>query len=252
MNSILRFSGILSTLLLFVIFTGNHINDEPPVPTLQNHPQPNPLVATGQPGESDFTPLFNGKNFDGWYSFIPEFGRNNDPDQVFNVKDEMIYITGRHFGYIATEKIYRNFHLKLEFKWGEEKWPPRLEEKRDSGICYHFPDEAADEVWPVSVECQIQEGDTGDFWLIGHTTIEVDGEANEPQDFARIVKKHDMDKPHGSWNTIEVISYEGSNTHIVNGVVVNHGENASVQTGRILLQSEGAEIYFRNVKLKEL
>lgn len=212
------------------------------------------LVPTGSPdSERDgFVSMFNENDFENWYTFIPEYGKNNDPDNVFSISEGVIHVTGQHFGYLATEKTYGNYHLKLEFKWGEEKWPPRLEEKRDSGICFHFPADEPDQVWPKSVECQIQEGDVGDFWLIGGSTVEVDGERNEPGDFIRIQKKRDTELPNGEWNTVEVITYDGACTFLVNGVVVNHGENASLKEGRILLQSEGAEIDFRNVMIKEL
>lgn len=212
-----------------------------------------PLIsATAQQSADDdgFVSMFNQNDFEGWYTFIPEYGKNNDPDGVFSIEDGLISVTGEHFGYLATEEIYNNYHFKLEFKWGEKKWPPRLDAKRDSGICFHFPEDEPDSVWPKSVECQIQEGDVGDFWLIGGTIISVDGERNEPGDFVRIQKKRDTERPNGEWNTVEVITYDGAATYLVNGVVVNHGENASEQQGRILLQSEGAEIYFRNVMIK--
>ncbi|MEX0648915.1 MAG: DUF1080 domain-containing protein [Balneolaceae bacterium] len=248
MNMLLRFPNLTTTGMLLCIFLTAGIY------SLEKNEQ---VASVDLPPDSvshddGFKLLFNGYNFDGWYTFIPDYGKNNDPDEVFNTEDEMLYITGQHFGYLATEDTYSNFHLKLEFKWGEKKWPPRLDQKRDSGICYHFDPETDDKVWPQSVECQIQEGDTGDFWLIGNTTIEIDGKRNEPGDFVQVVKKHDTEKPHGAWNTVEVISYNGSATHIVNGVVVNHGDQASVQSGKILLQSEGAEIYYRNIQLKEL
>jgi hypothetical protein len=51
---------------------------------------------------------------------------------------------------------------------------------------------------------------------------------------------------------LEIISYNGKAVHIVNGVIVNVGEEASVKNGRILLQSEYAEIYYKNVLLRKL
>lgn len=208
-------------------------------------------AGTSSEGEDGFVRLFNDDNFDNWYTFFPEYGKNNDPDNVFSINNGVIHVTGQHFGYLATEEIYDNYHLKLEFKWGEQKWEPRLDLKRDSGICFHIAEDVPDSVWPKSIECQIQEGDVGDFWLIGGTTISVDGERNESGDFMRFQKKRDLERPNGDWNTVEVITYDGAVTYLVNGVVVNHGENASVKQGRILLQSEGAEIYFRNVEIKE-
>ena len=198
----------------------------------------------------EFKPLFNGKNIDGWYTFLRTKGKNNDPDTVFSVNNGLLKITGKEFGYIITEKKYSDFHLVVEFKWGEKKYPPRETRVRDNGICYHVVD--TDKVWPRSVECQIQEGDCGDFWLIDSVTAVVDGVRTLPSKNQRLVKKKDAEKPTGEWNRIEVISKKGKCTHIVNGEVVNEVDDASRTSGRILIQSEGAEIYYRKIELKEL
>ena len=198
----------------------------------------------------EFKPLFNGKDLSGWYSFLKNKGKNNDSNQVFTVNNGLLKITGQDFGYIVTEKSFTHFHLAVEFKWGEKKYPPRENVVRDNGICYYVV--ATDKVWPRSVECQIQEGDCGDFWLIDSVTAVVDGVQQGPTKNTRVTKKKDAEKPTGEWNRIEVIASKGKCTHIVNGVVVNEGENVSLRSGRILIQSEGAEIYYRKIEIKEL
>lgn len=198
----------------------------------------------------DFTPLFNGKNINGWYTFLKTKGKSNDPDTVFSVSNGLLKITGKEFGYIVTEKSFDNFHLVVEFKWGEKKYPPREDKVRDNGICYYVV--ATDRVWPRSVECQIQEGDCGDFWLIDSVTAVVDGVQQGPTKNTRVVKKKDNEKPSGEWNRVEVIANKGKCTHIVNGVVVNEATDASLRSGRILIQSEGAETYYRKIDIKEL
>ena len=202
--------------------------------------------------EEGFEPIFNGKNLDGWYSFLKGKGKNKDSEKVFLVENGLLHISGETFGYIATEKIYKDFHLKLQFRWGTDKWPPRENEKRDNGIMYAFPKDSTDKVWPSSIECQIQEGDVGDIWMIGNTIMEVDGKANHPKNYFRFQKKKDNEKPYGEWNEVEIIFKNGKCTHIVNGEVVNEGANANVREGRIAIQSEGAEIYFNNIRIKEL
>ena len=147
---------------------------------------------------------------------------------------------------------YSNFHFKVDFKWGERRWPPRDTAKRDAGICYNIPVNEPDSIWPQSIECQIQEGDVGDFWLLGFSTIKVNGVKNVPANHTRMIKQKDAERPTGEWNTVEVVSINGKCLHIVNGVIVNMGEEASVKNGRILLQSEYAEIYYRNVKIRKL
>ncbi|PCJ96560.1 MAG: hypothetical protein COA50_07220 [Flavobacteriaceae bacterium] len=201
----------------------------------------------------EFISLFNGKDLSGWYTWLEDKGRNNDPDGIFTVQEDgTLHDIGKDLGYIMTEESFENFHFSLEFKWGERKWPPRDNNKRDSGICYNVPADAADGIWPISVECQIQEGDVGDFWLLGNSTIQVDGKQNPPAAHSQIQKKKDAEKPNGEWNTVEVISFNGKCVHIVNGVVVNYGENSSLIGGKILLQSEYAELYYRNMILRNL
>jgi len=195
--------------------------------------------------------IFNGQTLHGWYTFLPDYGKNFDPTRIFGVeRDGILRISGEKFGYVATDEVYENFHLRLQFKWGQKKWPPRENAKRDSGILYYFPEGATDKVWPKSVECQIQEGDCGDFWLIDNTTISVNGQRNTPGETVQIVKQKDAENPTGEWNTVEVIANKGVCTHIVNGVVVNRGEDPSVRKGRIVLQSEGAEIFYKNIEIQ--
>ena len=203
-----------------------------------------------QAEKKEFKPLFNGKDLKGWYSFLKTKGKNNDVDTVFSVNSGLLKITGKEFGYIVTEKTFTDFHLVVEFKWGEKKYPPREDKPRDNGICYYVV--STDKVWPRSVECQIQEGDCGDFWLIDSVTAVVDGVQQGPAKNTRVIKKKDNEKPTGEWNRIEVIANKGKCTHIVNGVVVNEAGNVSLRHGRILIQSEGAEIYYRKIDIKEL
>ena len=192
--------------------------------------------------------LFNGRNLDGWYTFLRTKGKNSDPESIFKVEGKMIHVLGKEFGYLSTINEYDNFHLTVEFKWGEQKFPPREKAKRDSGILYRFPMGQEDKVWPHSIECQVQEGDCGDFWLVAGTTVVGDG-VTQTRYFQ---KKKDAEKPHGEWNKIEIIADGGKCGHFVNGVLVNEATEASVSKGKILLQSEGAEVFYRKVELRTL
>ena len=81
--------------------------------------------------------LFNGKNLDGWYTFIKDRGRNNDPKKVFTVQDGMLHISGEEWGCITTNEEYKNYKLVVEYKWGEETHGSRLNNARDNGILFH-------------------------------------------------------------------------------------------------------------------
>jgi hypothetical protein len=207
-----------------------------------------------QETKTKMKPLFNGNNLNGWYTYLKSKGKNNDPEKIFSVKNGLLFISGKEFGYMCTEKTFTDFHLVVEFKWGKKKYPPRDADstKRDNGICYYFSPGEKDTVWPRSIECQIQEGDTGDFWLISGVTIKVNSIRSQPDSFTRIKKRIDAEMPTGEWNRVEVIANDGKITYIVNAKVVNEGEDPNVSQGKILIQSEGAEIYYRKIELAEL
>jgi hypothetical protein len=196
--------------------------------------------------------LFNSENLEGWYTYLEKHGKNNDPDKVFSVHNGVLHISGKEFGYLCTSKSYSDFRLTVEFKWGEAKHPPRDTTKRDSGILYHFEDNNKDTIWPKSIECQIEEGDCGDFWLVGGTQLSTRNHWENEWGMKHIFRTQDNEKPHGEWNTIEIISDHGMLRHYVNGLLVNEGEYASVRKGKILLQSEGAEVFYRNLELQVL
>ncbi|MBM1107180.1 DUF1080 domain-containing protein [Aurantibacter crassamenti] len=198
-----------------------------------------------------FTTILQPNDFTGWDTFLETKGLNNDPEKIFSVKDGVLKVVGEELGYVITQKSYKNYHMKLQFKWGDLKWPPRENEKRDSGVCYHIPESEENKIWPLSVECQIQEGDVGDFWLLDYSTIEVDGKQNEPKQYSNVVKSKDNELPNGEWNTLEILTFNGTCVHIVNGQVVNYGTNSSRKKGKILLQSEFAEIFYQNVVIRE-
>ena len=203
--------------------------------------------------KEEYANLFNGKNLEGWDIFLSKKNLNSDTEKNFSVQEDgVLYVRGKELGYIRTKKGFTNYHFTVEFKWGKKNWPPREGAKKDAGICYNIPDNEPDSIWPRSIECQIQEGDTGDFWLLGFSKITVNDSTNKAANHTRMAKKADGEKPAGEWNKVEVISYNGKCIHIVNGVLVNAGEKASVLKGRLLLQSEYSEVFYRNARIKQL
>ncbi len=187
-----------------------------------------------------------------WYMFTSKSGKNNDPQKVFQFEGKVIHVSGQDFAYIVTEKKYGDFRLTLEFKWGEKKYPPRENAKRDAGILYHVNFYSGDKIWPRSLEYQIQEGDCGDFWMTDSTTIIHHDTLTARKNAFNVVKTKDAENPTGQWNKATVIVKDGNITHLLNGEVVNTGKLGNTSEGNILLQSEGAEIYYRNVLVQEL
>jgi hypothetical protein len=198
-------------------------------------------------------PLFNGKDLNGWYTFFNSKGKNNDPEKIFLIAGGQLHISGKEFGYLATEKSYKDFHLVAEFKWGTKKWPPRAGDtvRRDNGIIFNIPLDTKDSVWPKSIECQVQEGDVGDIYLLPGATIVANGK-RQTGNYFRIKKTTDGEFPTGQWNKVEVISKGGNITYIVNGKTVNTASDPNVTEGKIAIQSEGAEIFYRKIDITEL
>ena len=202
--------------------------------------------------------LFNGRDFSGLYTFLPSKGVNNDPDHIFTVEpDGIMHVLGKEFGYFATVVPYANYHLTFEVKWGEKKWPPRDGAKtpRDSGCLVHCF--GPDKVWQNSFECQVQENDMGDIFLIGG----VSAWANGKRQNGRVVRNKANEKPNGQWNTVEIICKDDTVTNIVNGFVESeatrltrkqNGAGGKLNFGTIAFQSEGAEVFYRNIIVKPL
>ena len=116
--------------------------------------------------------LFNGRNLDSWYTFIKDRGRDTDPEKVFTVQNGMIRISGEEYGCITTNEEFENYKIIVEFKWGSKTFPPREEKTRDSGLLLHSrgEDGAHGGIWMHSIDCQIIEGGTGDFIVVGDGT----------------------------------------------------------------------------------
>ncbi len=224
-------------------------------------------------------------------------GLNKDPLNVFTVEEldgtPVLHISGEIYGGLSTKEIFENYHLKMEFKWGDKKYEPRLERRRDSGILYHAQEPYGQfwNVWMKAPEMQVQEGDVGDFHPLVGVSMDIrssetredrpgdyfygdiqwiysptaehrmfrTGDQFEPNRGRRIF---DYEKPHGEWNTIELICLGDTSLHIVNGHVVMVLENAKnwldddnylpLTRGKIEFQSEGAEIFYRNIEIRGL
>ncbi|MDB6125816.1 MAG: hypothetical protein JWQ71_4809 [Pedosphaera sp.] len=129
------------------------------------------FVSGAEPAkDGDWKPLFNGKDFSGWY-IISTGKKNEDPKHLFQVHDGVIHMykdaeqgSKQPSGYIATEKEYSHYHLRFQYKWGTKRFAPRTNVKRDAGLMYHMV--GPDVVWPKSMECQVQEGDVGDIFTV--------------------------------------------------------------------------------------
>jgi hypothetical protein len=196
----------------------------------------------------------------------------------------MIHVSGEVPGYVATEKEYQDYHLIVEFKWGKNTFGSKY--VRNSGILLHGtgPDGAVG-VWMASIECQLAQGCVGDLIVIrGKDTAPVSitaetvlgpdkrprwkkgGEARtftkgqlwwslHDPDFKELIDtrgKDDVESKLGEWTKVECLCDGKRITVIVNGHTINECYDAHPAAGKILLQSEGFEMYFRKFELHPL
>jgi len=206
--------------------------------------------------------LFNGRNLDGFDTFLRDRGLNNDPEGVFRVRDGMVEVSGKEYGYFITKGEYENYRLVVEFKWGTPTHAPREGKARDSGVLFHVV--GPDKVWPKSIEFQMIEGGTGDVILVDGAALTVGGVTREKGRFDRYKKgpwkdvagyrdpNFEVEKPHGEWNVMDLTCRGDSVRYLVNGILVNEGTGAKPARGKILFQSEGAELFFRKIELHPL
>lgn len=231
--------------------------------------------------------LFNGKNLDGWYTFLRDRGRNQDPRKVFTVQDGSIRISGEEWGCITTNEEFDNYRLTVEFRWAGPAWGSREKKARDSGVLLHSvgEDGAYSGIWMRSIEVQLIEGGTGDFIVVGDGSknfaisspvapekqcssylYKPGGElatinggrvnwlhrAPEWEDVIDFRGAKDVEKKVGKWNKLECVA-SGDNIDVyLNGKLVNQAVKVKPSRGRIQIQSEGAEVWVRKVELKPL
>lgn len=230
--------------------------------------------------------LFNGKDLTGWTVLVRGHEPNEDPNGVFSVQDGMLRISGEEFGGISTDEEFSNFHMSLEFKWGEKTFGKRERNARDSGFLFHGSGEPGsyNGTWLKSFEANIVEGGIGDFWLVGGeedgykatcvvteigehrifdpengSPVTITDHSNGPfrwwgfdpewQDVKGVRGKNDIAKP-GEWTKLEVTVKDGTAEFFVNGILVNRVTELGRGSGKFQLQSEGAEIFYRNITVE--
>ncbi len=232
--------------------------------------------------------LFNGKDMTGLYTWLKTTGLK-DPKRVFTIHDGMIHASGEDLGYLATDKEYRDYHLIVEYKWGKKTYGSKS--VRNSGILLHAvgPDGGAGGTWMSCIECQLAQGCVGDLIVIrgkdkdgsvvpvtltAETVLGADKrprwkKGGDPRvftnrqlwwslhdpDFKEAIDtrgKDDVESPLGEWTRVECICDRGRITVRVNGTTVNQCYDVFPSAGKMLLQSEGFEVFFRRFELHPL
>jgi len=241
-------------------------------------------------------PLFNGRNLDGWTTWLVD-SRRKDPRGVYSVVDGMIRISGDGLGYLSTKRSHRDYHLVVDFRWGGKNWGQRKGKARDSGIFLHGigPDGNSYDgkgAFKAAVECQVMQGAVGDLMLIKgrdeagrdvplRATFRVagrpdadgwpfwrpDGKPHTLRRWGRVNWRdkdpawrdvlgfrggRDVESPADQWTRVECICRGDRIRVLVNGRQVNEARDVFPAAGKLLLQCEGSEVFFRKVELRPL
>jgi hypothetical protein len=218
---------------------------------------------------------------------LKPIGLNKDEFGVFTMIEEdgqpVLRISGEIYGCVATKSEFENYHLKLQVKWGDKKWHPRKQLLKDSGILYHSIGPHGAESWRswmLSQEFQVMQGHMGDFWSQANSAIDIraylpeyimNPVADKSQPFLALgrgeeiqgycMRSANYERPHGEWNELELICFENKSIHIVNGEVVmilknsryvENGKKVPMNKGKIQLQSEAAEVFYKKIELRNL
>ena len=212
-------------------------------------------------------------------------GLNNDPRHVFTVApvdgENVIRISGQNWGAIITKNEYENYHLQLQFKWGALTWGQKKGKKKDSGLLYHSVGKYGADygAWMRAQEFQIEEGNTGDYWGCAGGEADIPADKKSETDFVydprgtllrfsqeskqsrHCIKQGDAENPTGQWNTLDLYCHGDTSIHVVNGkvmMVLYHNQQSenrkdlSLTKGRIQLQSEGAELFYRHIQVQSI
>jgi Domain of Unknown Function (DUF1080) len=189
-----------------------------------------------------FTPLFDGKDLDGWKVF-------GGKDDAWGVEDGMIVTKSGGGGWLLTDKEYGDFEVRVDFK---------MSEGGNSGVALRAPLEG--NVSYSGMEIQLLD----DVWHKEHLKdlkpVQLTGAI-----YGVVAPSKDALKPVGEWNTIDITAKGRQITIVLNGVKtvdanLDDYKEASEkdhpglkrEKGHLGLQSHSNRVEFRNVCVKEL
>lgn len=248
--------------------------------------------------------LFNGRDLSDWDSWlgypdpavtyrgdpgVSPIGTSRDRPGDFAVRmidgAPAIWIKGETWGSLVHREDLRDYHLRLEFKWGDKTYAPREKLPQNNGLLYHTHGEPGTVfgTWSPSMEFEIMRGSTGMLVAVGRnvrgrTTVGHDAKLIAPHlrfqvrgqevDMVNgtptwnVEAARDVERPVGQWNTLDLYVVGDRAVHVVNGVPVAQvrdmatiapdGSRRPLTHGRIQLQSEGAETWFRNITVEPI
>lgn len=202
--------------------------------------------------EAGFVPMFNGRDLTGWINA-------NCAPETWSVRDGKIFCTGFPTGVLRTTRHYENFIMEVEwrhlssagnsgvFVWGSDINPVGVHFLRgievqvlDHGYATQYEQKNGKKSTSFTVH--------GDVFPIQGATMKPIGRTNGRRGFP----SEDRSKPSPEWNHYRIVANNGSIRLHVNGKEVSGGDDCNYRKGYLALESEGAPVEFRNIRIKEL
>lgn len=195
------------------------------------------------------------------------------------------------YGGLVTQGEYSDYRLTFEYKWGEPTYGKRRGKARDSGVLLHAVGPNGPGPWMTSYEFQIIEGGTGDILVVNTRTnkeetaaaplsLVSEGFADGKQRYFKAGGEKlefvnggrlnwwgrdpawtdtqgfrgakDIESPFGEWTKCDIVARGDTLEYRVNGQLVNRARGLSATRGKLLFQTEGAEIWYRDLRLTPL
>lgn len=196
--------------------------------------------------------LFNGKDLSGWHVDVPAMDNAPEVKSPFLVRDGKLVTLGKPGGHLITDQVYSNYRLEVEYRFAGTPG--------NCGVLVHASTpRSLYDMFPKSIEVQMQHLDAGDFWSIVEDIKVPDMERRRgpKEEWGAVLGKQrrtlnltdGSEKPVGEWNRMVIEAVRDEIKVWVNGDLVNYGFDATATSGQIALQSEGSEVEFRKVRL---
>ncbi|MEJ7779864.1 MAG: DUF1080 domain-containing protein [Daejeonella sp.] len=199
--------------------------------------------------------LFNGKNLKGWHWDIPEMDKNPQAKNPFIIRNGSLVSLGTPRGHLITDKTYQNYRLEVQYRFAGKPG--------NCGVLVHASTpRALNNMFPKSIEVQMEHTNAGDFWCIAEDISVPDMEARRgpkanwgstANKLRRIKNLTDnSENTLGQWNTMIIECVDNSVKVWVNNDMVNEGYNSTTSKGQIAVQAEGSEVEFRKIAIRPI
>jgi len=194
--------------------------------------------------------LFNRQNLEGWVNV-------NTAEDTWRMRDGVLICSGRPIGVLRSARQYENFVLHIEwmhmeaggnsgvFVWSDAEPDPRT--RLPNGVEVQMLELEWPNLHKVNGVTPPLAYVHGELFGVGGVRTTPDNPRGE-----RSMSIENRCKPRGEWNTYDVVAVDGVLKLAVNGKFVNGISRSTRRKGYICVESEGAKIFFRNIRIMEL